>query len=103
VAAIGQRLCVDGVRRNINQPWTLGEDHTVRPFPEAMIDSASSTISRLLQAGNSEMRPEFFTNQYGLIVDYLAEWMREMRKRNFGDAITSTSGWPRLTNGTRLP
>ena len=34
-----------------------------------------------------KMRPEFFTNQYGLIVDYLAEWMREMRKRNFGDAI----------------
>jgi ATP-dependent Lon protease len=33
------------------------------------------------------MRPEFFTNQYGLIVDYLAEWLREMRKRNFGDAI----------------
>jgi ATP-dependent Lon protease len=33
------------------------------------------------------MRPEFFTNRYGLIVDYLAEWMREMRKRNFGDAI----------------
>ena len=33
------------------------------------------------------MRPEFFTNQYGFIVDYLAEWMREMRKRNFGDAI----------------
>jgi len=34
-----------------------------------------------------KMRPEFFTNQYGLIVDYLAEWSREMRKRNFGDAI----------------
>ena len=34
-----------------------------------------------------KMRPEFFTNQYGLIVDYLAEWLREMRKRNFGDAI----------------
>jgi hypothetical protein len=33
------------------------------------------------------MRPEFFTNQYGLIVDYLAEFMREMRKRSFGDAI----------------
>jgi predicted ATP-dependent Lon-type protease len=31
------------------------------------------------------MRPEFFTNQYGLIVNYLAEWMQEMRKRNFGD------------------
>ena len=34
-----------------------------------------------------KMRPEFFTNQYGMIVDYLAEWVREMRKRNFGDAI----------------
>ena len=33
------------------------------------------------------MRPEFLTNQYGLIVDYLAEFLREMRKRNFGDAI----------------
>src|SRR6266705_2384352 len=37
-----------------------------------------------------KMRPEFFTNQYGLIVDYLAEWMREMRKRNFGDAINKS-------------
>ena len=34
-----------------------------------------------------KMRPEFFTNQYGLITDYLAEFMREMRKRNFSDAI----------------
>ena len=33
------------------------------------------------------MRPEFFTNQYGLIVDYLAEFLRQMRKRTFGDAI----------------
>jgi ATP-dependent Lon protease len=33
------------------------------------------------------MRPEFFTNQYGLIVDYLAEYLREMRKYNFSDAI----------------
>ena len=33
------------------------------------------------------MRPEFFTNRYGLITDYLAEWVREMRKRTFGDAI----------------
>jgi ATP-dependent Lon protease len=34
-----------------------------------------------------KMRPEFFTNQYGLITDYLAEFMREMRKRNFSDAV----------------
>jgi ATP-dependent Lon protease len=34
-----------------------------------------------------KMRPEFFTNQYGFIVDYLAEYFREMRKYTFGDAI----------------
>jgi predicted ATP-dependent Lon-type protease len=28
----------------------------------------------------------FFTNQYGLIVDYLAEYLREMRKYSFADA-----------------
>ena len=34
-----------------------------------------------------KMKPEFFTNNYGLIVDYLAEYLREMRKYNFSDAI----------------
>ncbi len=34
-----------------------------------------------------KMRPEHFTNRYGLIVDYLAEYLREMRKYSFGDAI----------------
>ncbi|AZE26032.1 Uncharacterized protein sporadically distributed in bacteria and archaea, not a Lon-type protease [Pseudomonas chlororaphis subsp. aureofaciens] len=33
------------------------------------------------------MRPEYFTNRYGLIVDYLAEFFREMCKRSFADAI----------------
>ncbi|MDZ7760901.1 MAG: BREX system Lon protease-like protein BrxL, partial [Desulfovermiculus sp.] len=33
------------------------------------------------------MRPEFFTNLYGLIVDYLAEYFREMRKTTFADSI----------------
>ena len=37
--------------------------------------------------GDPEDAAEFFTNQYGLIVDYLAAFLREMRKRNFGDAI----------------
>jgi ATP-dependent Lon protease len=34
-----------------------------------------------------KMKPEFFTDQYGFISDYLAEWLREMRKRSFSDAI----------------
>lgn len=33
------------------------------------------------------MRPQFFTNQYGMIADYLAEYLREMRKHSFADAI----------------
>lgn len=41
------------------------------------------------------MRPEFFTNQYGLIVDYLAECLREMRKQSFADAIDK---WFKLGN-----
>ena len=32
-------------------------------------------------------RPEFFTNEYGLITDYLSEFLREMRKRSEADAI----------------
>jgi ATP-dependent Lon protease len=33
------------------------------------------------------MRPEFFTNSYGFITDYLAEYMSQMRKQTFADAI----------------
>ena len=31
-------------------------------------------------------RPEFFTDEFGLITDYLSEFFREMRKRSFTDA-----------------
>lgn len=31
-------------------------------------------------------RPEFFTNDFGFITDFLAEYLREMRKRSFTDA-----------------
>lgn len=31
-------------------------------------------------------RPEFFTDDFGLITDFLAEYLREMRKRSFTDA-----------------
>lgn len=34
-----------------------------------------------------KMRPDFFTNRYGFIVDYIAEFFREMRKRSYADAI----------------
>jgi len=76
---------------NINQPvdTLVKTSHLFAPFPETMIDSAFFDRFHAYVPGWEipKMRPEFFTNQYGLIVDYLAEWLREMRKRNFGDAI----------------
>ena len=76
---------------NINQPvdTLVKTSHLLAPFPEAMIDSAFFDRLHAYIPGWEipKMRPEFFTNQYGLIVDYLAAFLREMRKRNFGDAI----------------
>lgn len=34
-----------------------------------------------------KFRPEHFTNDYGFISDYLAEFIRELRKQQYGDAI----------------
>ncbi len=76
---------------NINQSIDLlvKTSHLLAPFPEAMIDSAFFDRFHAYIPGWEipKMRPEFFTNQYGFIVDYLAELLREMRKRNFSDAI----------------
>ncbi len=34
-----------------------------------------------------KFRPEHFTGDYGFITDYLAEFLRELRKEQFGDAL----------------
>lgn len=77
---------------NINQPvdTLVKTSHLLAPFPDAMIDSAFFDRFHAYIPGWEipKMRPEFFTGQYGLIVDYFAEWVREMRKRNFSDAIS---------------
>lgn len=76
---------------NINQSveTLVKTSHLLAPFPEAMIDTAFFDRFHSYIPGWEipKMRPEFFTNNYGLITDYLAEYMREMRKRNFADAI----------------
>src|SRR3954469_6933340 len=76
---------------NINQSvdTLVKTSHLFSPFPDAMIDPAFFDRMHAYVPGWEvpKMRPEFFTNQYGLIVDYLAEFLREMRKRNFGDAL----------------
>jgi ATP-dependent Lon protease len=76
---------------NINQSVDIlvKTSHLLAPFPPNMIDTAFFDRFHAYIPGWEipKMRPEFFTNRYGLIVDYLAEYLREMRKRTFADAI----------------
>lgn len=76
---------------NINQSVDIlvKTGHLFAPFPEQMIDSAFFDRMHAYLPGWEipKMRPEFLTDQYGLIVDFLAEFLREMRKRSFSDAI----------------
>lgn len=68
----------------------LKTSHLLAPFPEVMIDAAFFDRFHAYIPGWEipKMRTEFFTDEYGFIVDYLAEFFREMRKYNFGDAIS---------------
>ena len=73
-----------------NVKTLLKTSHLLTPFPDVMIDSAFFDRFHAYIPGWEipKMRNEFFTDQYGFIVDYLAEFFREMRKRNFGGAIS---------------
>lgn len=77
---------------NINQSVDvlLKTSHLFDPFPEAMAyDSAFFDRMHYYVPGWEipKYRPEFFTNEYGFITDYISEFFREMRKRSFSDAI----------------
>jgi len=77
---------------NINQSVDvlLKTSHLFEPFPEAMAyDSAFFDRMHYYIPGWEipKYRPEFFTNEYGFITDYIAEFFREMRKRSYGDSI----------------
>ena len=76
---------------NINQSvdYLLKTSHLFEPFPTAMIDSAFFDRMHCYIPGWEipKMRPEYFTDNYGFISDYLAEYMREMRKVPETDAF----------------
>jgi len=63
--------------------------HLFAPFPAKMIDCAFIDRYHAYIPGWEipKFRPKHFTKRYGLIVDYLAGYFREMRRHNFGDAI----------------
>ena len=75
---------------NINQSVDvlLKTSHLFEPFPEAMAyDTAFLDRMHCYIPGWEipKYRPDFFSNEYGFITDYLSEFMREMRKEQFGD------------------
>lgn len=76
---------------NINQSVDslLKTSHLFEPFPEAMIDSAFFDRMHSYIPGWEipKMRPEYFTENYGFISDYIAEFFREMRKVPYTDAF----------------
>ena len=66
----------------------LKMSHLFHPFPVAMsYDTAFLDRMHCYIPGWEipKYRPDHFTDDYGLITDYLSEYMREMRKESYGD------------------
>jgi len=79
---------------NINQSISslLKTSHLFAPFPDAMNNDSAffDRIHYYLPGWEvPKFRPEHFTDSYGFIVDYLAEYLREMRKRSFSDHLNT--------------
>ncbi len=77
---------------NINQSVDVLQktSHLFDPFPAAMAyDTAFLDRMHCYVPGWEipKYRPDFFTDDYGFITDYLSEYMREMRKESYGDAF----------------
>jgi ATP-dependent Lon protease len=64
--------------------------HLFADLPRAMIDAAFLDRVHYYLPGWEvpKMEQRFFTSHYGLVSDYLAEAMRELRKLSFSDAVT---------------
>jgi ATP-dependent Lon protease len=77
---------------NTNQPVEVmvRSSHLFAPMPE-VIREDMAFLDRLhfyLPGWEvPKMRMEYFTDDYGFVVDYLAEALRELRKRNFTEVI----------------
>lgn len=78
---------------NINQPIkVLARTGTLfRPLPEEMQDMALIDRLHFYLPGweMPKMQNQFFTDHYGFVIDYLAEALRELRRRNYTEAFDS--------------
>jgi len=67
----------------------LKTSHLFSPFPEDMQDLAFIDRYHFYHPGWEipKMKSEYFSDRYGFIVDYLAEYLRKLRKENYNDAV----------------
>ena len=76
---------------NINQPveMLVRTSTLFHPLPEDMQDMALIDRLHFYLPGweMPKMRNEYFTDHYGFVVDYLAEALRELRRRNYTDVF----------------
>ena len=77
---------------NVNQSVSvmIKTSHLFAPFPASMsFDTAFLDRIHCYNPGweITKHRPSSFTDDYGFITDYLAEFMREMRKETYADAL----------------
>lgn len=76
---------------NINQPVeVLTRTSTLfHPLPDDLQDMAFIDRLHFYLPGweMPKLQPEFFTDHYGFVVDYLAEALRELRRRNYTDVF----------------
>lgn len=77
---------------NINQSVDVLQktSHLFQPFPQAMANDTAFLDRMHCYIPGWEIpkyRPDFFTDDYGFISDYLAEYFREMRKDTYSDAF----------------
>lgn len=87
-AALASMVFVGNINQSVDA--LLKTSHLFEPFPTAMSnDSAFFDRMHCYIPGWEipKYRPNFFTDDYGLITDYLSEAMRELRKISYADAF----------------
>lgn len=74
---------------NVSIDTVLRTSHLFMPFPPEMQDLAFLDRFHAYLPGweFSKMKSDLLTSHYGLVVDYLAELFKELRKLSFGDVI----------------
>lgn len=87
-AALASMVFVGNINHSVDV--LLKTSHLFEPFPTEMSsDSAFFDRMHCYIPGWEipKYRPHFFTDDYGLITDYISEFMRELRKVSYSDAI----------------